>query len=198
MVAGRKLISITALLLVSGLLAVLVFTSCAELRTPVPTPSSGSGPTPPPSGTPNPPPEGREMVTIKGETFTLELSNNNITRQAGLMHRETIPDDGGMLFVFPDAQRRSFWMAYCVVDMDLMFLDARGRVTAAHRMKVQPPQRPDESRFAYEQRMRATDYGSRSAAQFAIELKAGSFDRLQIKVEDLIDLDLPRLKAAAQ
>ncbi len=206
MAAGRKLISITALLLVSGILTALVFSSCTELSAhrgaalPPGAPPASPPPQPGNAADPDaaPQPGPREEVEIGGETFRLELANDDLTRQAGLMHRTNIPDDGGMLFVFPDAQMRSFWMAYCLIDMDLIFLDARGRVTATHRMKALPPRRSDESRFAYEQRVRAADYTSRYPAQFAIELKAGSLDRLKVGVEDLIGLDLARLKAAAR
>lgn len=202
MVAGRKLISITALLLVIGVIVALVFASCAELNQRptrvAPGPVDLEATASPPDEATASPKGDRETVTIAGEVFHLEIANNDVTRQTGLMHRTSIPDDGGMLFVFPDAQKRSFWMAYCLVDMDLIFLDARGRVTATHRMKTQAPRGADESRFAYEQRMRSTDYASRFAAQFAIELKAGSLDRLKIAVEDRIDLDLARLKAAAR
>ena len=147
---------------------------------------------------PPPPGDGREPVTINGETFRLDLAADETTRVRGLMHRASIPADGGMLFVFPESDFRSFWMAYCLVDMDIIFLDAKGRVTATHRMKAQPPQQPEESLLDYENRLH--DYAAPSVypAQFAIELKAGSLDRLDVEVEDVIPLDLPRLKALAR
>ena len=114
------------------------------------------------------------------------------------MHRTSLPDDGGMLFIFPDVQLRSFWMAYCVVDMDLIFLDPKGRITALHRMKVLPPQREDESALDYEFRMHEVACWSVYPAQFAIEFHAGSLDRLGLRVEEVIPLDLPRLKAMAR
>ena len=100
-----------------------------------------------------------------------------------------------MLFVFPDKeiQVQHFWMGHCLVDMDIIYLDSHGRITATHRMKAEPPQRPDESDAEYDRRMRR--YSSAYPAQFAIELKAGSLDRLNLKVEDRIPLDLDRLKA---
>ena len=65
-------------------------------------------------------------VVIKGEMFLLELSTDMPSRINGLMQRTTIPDHGGMLFVFTDAQERSFWMANCMVNIDILFL---GRTT---------------------------------------------------------------------
>lgn len=140
----------------------------------------------------------RESVTIHGETFELEVSRDEATREKGLMEREAIPADGGMLFIFPDAQIRSFWMANCLIDIDVIFLDPRGRITAMHRMKADTPRRPDESILAYEARMRTGAYSSVFPAQFAIELQAGTLDRLDLDPAEKIPLELPRLKALAQ
>ena len=133
-----------------------------------------------------------EKVTIEGETFNLELAIDDASRSKGLGGRTAIPDAGGMLFVFPDAQVRRFWMLDCTIDIDIMFLDPLGIVTAVHRMTADP-QRPGESREAYEARLRM--YSSLARSQFAIELKAGSIDRLGVKTGDKIELDRRRLKS---
>jgi uncharacterized membrane protein (UPF0127 family) len=135
-------------------------------------------------------------VTIDGHRFDLELVTDEVSRNRGLMGRESIPEHGGMLFVFPDAQVRSFWMGHCLVDIDLIFLDSRGRVTATHRMQVASAQRPDESEWAY--RARLPSYWSGYPAQFAIELRAGWLDRLDLHVDDRIEMDLDRLKALVE
>ena len=136
---------------------------------------------------------GMEQVTIKDRQFALEIAADTATIQRGLMFRETIPDGTGMLFIFPDAQLRGFWMKNCLSDIDIIFLDGGGRVTATHRMKTQPPKRADETEPQYELRM--TNYSSVYPAQFAIELPPGSLDQLNVRVEDKIELNLDRLKA---
>ncbi len=133
-----------------------------------------------------------EVVTITGETFDLELAVDVATTTRGLMDRQDIAADGGMLFVFPTVTVRQFWMGYCVVDIDILFLDSMGRVTATHRMKAEAPRRDGESETLYRSRLR--DYSSVYPAQFAIELRAGSLDRLGINVDDKIELDYDRLK----
>jgi uncharacterized protein len=139
-----------------------------------------------------------EKVKIQGESFELELAVDDATRERGLKHRETIPDHGGMLFVFPDdkVQVQSFWMHQCVVDMDIIFLDPRGFVTGIHRMKREPAKLDFESESDYEARLQK--YSSGYPAQFVIELKAGSLDRLNIQVDQKIELDVARLKAFAR
>jgi uncharacterized membrane protein (UPF0127 family) len=141
-----------------------------------------------------------ERVVIGEHEFNLELALDDASRERGLMHRDHIDEHGGMLFVFPDSKvtQQSFWMKNCRVDIDIMYLDRNARVTAVHRMKAQPPQGPGESNAEYEARMRQHLYPSRYPAQFAIELKSGWLDQLNLKVEDRIDLDVQRLKAAAK
>ena len=138
----------------------------------------------------------KERVVIAGETFRLDPAVNAKARQRGLGGREKIADHGGMLFVFPDARRRSFYMKDCVFDIDIMFLDDRGRITAVHKMKTEPPRRADESVRAYERRLKL--YPSRLPVRFAIELVTGSIERLKLKPGVTIPLDLPRLKKMAR
>ena len=137
----------------------------------------------------------RETIIIKGEVFRLEVAADEATRSRGLMHRQSIPEDGGMLFIFPRPEYQSFWMGYCLVDIDIIYLDAQGRVTATHRMEAQAPQGKDETVAEYEARLHERSYPSYFPAQFVIELKGGWLDRLNLQMEDKIDLDLPRLKA---
>jgi uncharacterized membrane protein (UPF0127 family) len=189
MVAWRWLIILALLVVLVALVLLLAPPGCQEVPTPSPT-------------TTNEPPtvvnDGREVVTINGETFRLEVAADMPTRMRGLMYRESIPEDGGMLFIFPYPEMQSFWMANCLVDIDIIYLNADGRVTATHRMKALPPKGENESEWEYQRRVRATHYWSMYPAQFAIELKAGTLDRLNLSTDDLIELDLERLKAMAR
>lgn len=139
---------------------------------------------------------GTEVVKIKGKTFTLDLAADNPTRMLGLGGRTEIPEDGGMLFVFPESRGLKFVMRDCPVAIDVAFLDPLGTVTAMHSMPPEPPQAADEDAFLYENRL--PKYSSRFAAQFAIELKGGMLDQLGVEVGDQIDLDLKRLKRLAR
>lgn len=137
-----------------------------------------------------------EKVVIGAETFKLQIAADPKTRIRGLMQRTKIDDHGGMLFVFRKSMRRSFWMKNCLVDIDLVFLDRRGGIVALHKMKVQPPRRKSESEGAYHRRLKS--YPSHRRSQFAIELKAGSIDRLKLKLDKTIELDFKKLKKLAK
>ena len=134
----------------------------------------------------------KEEVVIGQETFKLEVAADEKSRAQGLMNREKIDDDGGMIFIYKGAQFRRFWMKNCLVDIDLVYLDGRGRIVSLHKMKKEPPRSENESVIDYERRLKR--YPSQRPAQFIIELKAGSIDRVKAKVGETIELDLPKLR----
>ncbi len=135
-------------------------------------------------------------LVLGGEPFRLELAADPASRARGLMFRESIAADGGMLFVFPDSRPRGFWMKNCLVNMDIVFLDAEGVVVRTLEMFAEPLQRQDESVSDYHRRL--PGYRSREPAQFAIELRHGTVPRLGIAVGDRLIDDPASLVARAR
>lgn len=130
-----------------------------------------------------------QTVTIHGHVFHLELALTDAARYQGLSDRKHIAKDGGMLFVFKKPQFLTFVMRRCYVPIDLIYLDADGRVVSTYRMKVQPYDTPEDQ---------LVDYSSDYPAQFAIELKGGMLNKLHLAPAARIDLPLVRLKARAR
>ena len=62
------------------------------------------------------------------ETFALEVADTPRKQQLGLMHRKSMPQDRGMLFVFPDEQERNFWMKNTLIPLDMIWMDADHRI----------------------------------------------------------------------
>lgn len=137
-----------------------------------------------------------EQVTLGDKEFTLKLAIDNAARERGLGGVTEIPELGGMLFVFPDSQMRSFWMYDCVIDLDIAFLDPFGIVTAVHTMPKEFPRDKGEPDGSYKARLKK--YSSLSPAQFAIEVRPGTLKALGIKRGTKIPLELAKLKAAAK
>ena len=117
-------------------------------------------------------------ITIAGQTFKLELALNNKTRYQGLSDRDHIADDGGMMFVFTGAAVRGFVMRRCLVPIDIIFVGHNGRIVKMHAMEVEPPE-------TFHSPVRT--YSSEWPAKFAIELKGGTLEKLQLKPGDRID-----------
>ena len=58
----------------------------------------------------------------------IEYATTETERERGLGGRESIPDDYGMLFVFPKDDYYGFWMEDMLVPVDIFWLDAQGQV----------------------------------------------------------------------
>lgn len=131
----------------------------------------------------------RQTVMLGGQSFELELALTPQTRQTGLMHRDSLPDNGGMLFVFMDEAVRRFWMKNCLIPLDALFLDEQGRIVRIRTMSVPTPDTPDRQ---------LPTYSSVYPARFVIELAAGRAEQLGLTEGDVIDLPADKLKAWAR
>jgi uncharacterized membrane protein (UPF0127 family) len=129
---------------------------------------------------------GSVRVVLAGTPFDLELAADPASRALGLSGRRSIPDRGGMLFVFPDSRPRAFWMFHCFVDIGLLFLDASGTVVSVHEMKVEPALRIGETEAGY--RTRLPRYPSGKPARYAIEVRGGTLRELRIRAGHQVNL----------
>lgn len=69
-----------------------------------------------------------ERVLLNGATLTLEHARTPGDIRNGLMHRDELPPDHGMLFSFSRPSDHSFWMKNTRVALDMVFFDADRRV----------------------------------------------------------------------
>jgi uncharacterized membrane protein (UPF0127 family) len=81
------------------------------------------------------PPVGHAWVIVGADTIVAEVAATPQERSEGLMYRDEVPDGTGMLFVFPDNQIRSFWMANTYVPLDIAYLDPSFRVVDIQQME---------------------------------------------------------------
>ena len=91
----------------------------------------------------------------------VELAHTAQARRQGLMYRTTLPEDQGMLFVYPTPRILSFWMRNTFLPLSIAFLDEDG--TIINIEKLQPLQ----------------DYPgavSLKPARYALEVRQGLFE----------------------
>lgn len=119
---------------------------------------------------------------LKGETFTLELALDHETRTQGLSDRKSIPDDGGMLFVFPSPVKTQFVMRRCYVPIDLIFIDEDGYIDSLHAMEVIEPIGSARWKNPF------TGYPTAGSIRYAVELSGGKIAALGLKRGEKIDL----------
>jgi len=74
-------------------------------------------------------------LTLGGHTITVEVADDEAERSLGLMHRKTLPADAGMLFVYPDARVRNFWMKNTHIPLTIAYIGKDGRIVHLADMK---------------------------------------------------------------
>jgi hypothetical protein len=110
---------------------------------------------------------GLQRIIIAEAPLLVETAQTDADRQRGLMFRERLPADQGMLFVFPVSQIQSFWMRNTFIPLDIAFISSAGVIVDIQYMKP-----VDESIL----------YTSRAPALYALEVNAGWFAKHDIQV----------------
>lgn len=149
-------------------------------------PGDGGGsatPTPTPTtmpGTPVPPPDGPQVTVTQGDataSVTVEFASTPEERQQGLMFREELHEDAGMLFIFPRDVLGGFWMRNTYVPLDIAYIGADGTV-----QEIRAAQPLDE-----------TPLTPTKAYRYVLEVNQGWFERHSVGVGAKVTLpgDLP-------
>lgn len=122
-------------------------------------------------------PETVKVVTSGGtHAFAVEIADDDAERARGLMFRETLPQDQGMLFLFPDSAERSFWMHNTPLPLDIIYISAKGEVVSIQKNAIPYDRTPLPS------------YGPAAAV---LEINGGLSDRLGIRPGDRVETRLP-------
>lgn len=117
-------------------------------------------------------------VVLNGERFSVELAQTQEKQALGLMFRDSLEDDHGMLFLFPGEARRSFWMKNTRIPLDIFYFDGERRLVSVSRHT--PPCRTQ----------RCPSYPSEGPARYVLELNAGKADELGVSPGDVLELHL--------
>lgn len=132
----------------------------------------------------------------------VEVATTHAQQEWGLMNRRSLPENQGMLFIYPTSRTMNFWMFNTFIDLSIAFIDHNNIVREIYFMKSYPekmdPKRPVKklSDIAL-----YSDWGpeksffikhsttSQGQYPYALETNAGWFDQHGVKIGDRMVFD---------
>ncbi len=118
------------------------------------------------------------MIQVGKKKVTVEVADTPEKSSFGLMHRRTLGENDGMLFIFQSEEPLSFWMKNTFVDLSIAFFDEKKSLVNFQDMKA----------ATSEMQTQFETYKSSKPAQYALEMRLGWFKKNHIKVGDKLIL----------
>lgn len=113
----------------------------------------------------------KEKIKLNGQILTVEIAKSDAQHERGLMYRKSLPENGGMLFIFAAEGLRYFWMKNTYIDLSIGYFDKNKslvdiqEMTATSMMETRPP-----------------PYPSAKPAMYALEMNKGWFAKNKVKI----------------
>jgi uncharacterized membrane protein (UPF0127 family) len=111
------------------------------------------------------------LKTLK-KKIDVEIADNDEKRHLGLMYRENMKEEEGMLFIFPQEEPQGFYMRNTIISLDIIFINSKKKIVKIHK-KTEP--------------FSEKDLPSGKPTLFVVEVNAGFTDKFGIKEGDYID-----------
>ncbi len=109
-------------------------------------------------------------VEIGGQRYAVEVADDNAERARGLMFRDSLPAEAGMLFIHEHEEPQAYWMKNTRIALDILYFDGQRRLVSQQR-DVPPCTLGD----------RCPPYPSDAPARYVLELNAGQAERLRLQ-----------------
>ena len=125
-----------------------------------------------------------EKISVAGQSITVEVADDEDSRERGLMYRTSMPANDGMLFVFPTPQPMAFWMKNTLIPLSIGYFDKDRKLLNTYEMSpgIMGEQHPKT-------------YESKGSAMYALEMNKGWFPKHHIKPGAVLTLpDKSRVK----
>jgi hypothetical protein len=117
-------------------------------------------------------------LDLKGIIYQLEVAQTPAQKSQGLMNRDHLAGNTGMIFISTQETIQYFWMKNTRIPLDIIFLDKAGVIINIATATPQPDTADINLRL----------YQSNAPSQYVIELNAGDSQKLDLKTGDIIDL----------
>ncbi len=130
-------------------------------------------------------PESELLIPVTmpdGTTIMAELADTTEKRARGLMFRDTLPKDRGMLFTFAQPGHWTFWMKNTRIALDIIWLDRNKQIVHVER-NVPACRRTDDG---------CPQYQPNDEAMYALEIAGGMAEQLKLKRGEKLRFQVPR------
>ena len=127
---------------------------------------------------------GGNWVELGGKRYTVEIATTDAQRERGLMFRDQMPADHGMLFVHDREAPQAYWMKNTHIPLDILYFDDARRLVSQQR-DVPPCSLGDA----------CPPYPSAAPARYVLELNAGQAEALHLQDGAKLSID-PRIDVA--
>lgn len=116
-----------------------------------------------------------KQVQINGSKLNAEIADTQAKRAKGLSGRDNLASDSGMLFIFPEPSKHSFWMKGLSFPLDFVWIRGDKVVSILQNVPPPSPNQADSSLPIYQPKVEVDK---------VLEIGAGTIQRLNIKVGD--------------
>lgn len=124
-------------------------------------------------------------VRVKDEFFRVEVAATDIARAKGLSGRKKLAVDEGMLFVFDGEAERPMWMKNTLIPLDVIWLDAEGRVLfIVENAKPWPTGNPPNGNAE------VTVMEPPVKAKYVLEITGGRIAEMKLQIGDTVEIFL--------
>lgn len=113
---------------------------------------------------------GTPWVELAGARYSVEVAADDASRAQGLMFRDSMPEDAGMLFIHDREEPLAYWMKNTRIALDILYFDAQRRLVSQQRDV--PPCSAGNA---------CPSYPSRAPARYVLELNAGQAAKLGLQ-----------------
>ena len=122
-------------------------------------------------------------VELGGKRYDVEIADTDAERERGLMFRDTLAADRGMLFIHEREAPQAYWMKNTHIPLDILYFDNSRRLVSQQR-DVPPCSLGDA----------CPSYPSQASARYVLELNAGQAEKLRLEDGAQLTID-PRAEA---
>ena len=109
-------------------------------------------------------------VELGGQRYAIEIADDDAERARGLMYRDAMAADRGMLFIHEAEEPQAYWMKNTKIALDILYFDD-GRKLVSQQRDVPPCSLGDG----------CPSYPSNVPARYVLELNAGEAARLKLQ-----------------